>query len=83
MIPLGNYPGKMRFVSAQIQEKPIEGPVPNWLNRILDSKARRGLFGAGAGLILITFIFFTFDNKKHQENANDTPHGSKFPRAKS
>jgi len=68
---------------SQIQEKPIEDPVPNWLNRILDSKTRRGLFGAGAGLILITFIFFTFDNKKHQENANDPLQSSKFPRAKS
>ncbi|MDH4203401.1 MAG: hypothetical protein OEV87_10980 [Phycisphaerae bacterium] len=50
---------------SQIQEKPSENPVPNWLNRVLDIKTRLALFVAGAGLILITFIFFTSNNQKH------------------
>jgi len=52
---------------SQIQKKPTENPVPNWLNRVRDSKTRRGLFGAGAGLILITFIFFFSNNKTTEE----------------
>lgn len=55
---------------SQIQEKATENPVPNWLNRILDSKTRRGLFGAGAGLILITFIFFSSNSKNHRGDTN-------------
>jgi len=55
---------------SQIQEKPASDPVPNWLNRVLDRKTRRGLFGAGAGLILITFIFFTSNNKNDREDVN-------------
>ena len=43
---------------TQIQEKPADDPVPNWLKRILQPRMRQGLFSAGAGLILITFIFF-------------------------
>ncbi len=53
---------------SQIQEKPTENPVPKWLIRVIDRKTRRGLFGAGAGLILITFIFFTLDKENHREN---------------
>ena len=55
---------------SQIQEKKTEDPIPNWLRRILDIKTRRGLFGAGAGLILITFIFF-LSNGKNSRNSND------------
>jgi hypothetical protein len=61
-------------ILSQIQEKPTENPVPNWLIRVMDSKTRRGLFGAGAGLILITFIFFTFNTENHQEYVNKYPH---------
>ena len=48
---------------SQIQAKKTEDPIPSWLRRTLDIKARRGLFGAGAGLILITFIFFMSSNQ--------------------
>ena len=55
---------------SQIQEKAAENPLPNWMDHILDRKTRRGLFGAGAGLILITFIFFTLDTTNHRKNTN-------------
>lgn len=32
--------------------------LPAWLSRCVQPKIRRGLFGAGAGLVMITFIFF-------------------------
>jgi hypothetical protein len=55
---------------SQIQEIPTENPLPNWLNRILDTKTRRGLFGAGAGLILITFIFFLSGSEANRSDSN-------------
>jgi hypothetical protein len=33
-------------------------PTPEWLERSLQPKFRQSLFVAGAGLVLITFIFF-------------------------
>jgi len=43
----------------QIKKTPpaAEQP-PRWLGRVLEPKYRRGLFLSGAGLVLITFIFF-------------------------
>ncbi len=43
---------------AQIESKPQQDPIPAWLERILNPSNRRALFFAGAGLVLITFIFF-------------------------
>ena len=42
----------------QIENTPPAEPVPAWFARILEPKIRRGLFLSGAGLILITCIFF-------------------------
>ena len=33
-------------------------PLPAWLSRCIQPNIRRGLFGTGAGLVMITFIFF-------------------------
>ncbi len=46
---------------------PVE-PIPAWFARILEPNIRRGLFLSGAGLILITCIFFgTAKGKQHHE----------------
>lgn len=42
----------------RIEHTPELEPTPAWLKRVIEPKTRRGLFGAGAGLILVTFIFF-------------------------
>ena len=42
----------------QIENTPPAKPIPAWFGRILEPKIRRGLFLSGAGLILITCIFF-------------------------
>ena len=42
----------------QIENTPPIEPIPTWFTRILEPKIRRGLFLSGAGLILITCIFF-------------------------
>ena len=52
---------------SKIQEKPADDPVPNWLKRTIEPRTRYGLFGAGAGLILITFIFFGSNKKKARQ----------------
>ncbi|MHC5083077.1 MAG: hypothetical protein ACYTET_03960 [Planctomycetota bacterium] len=46
-----------RILSRMQNVTPVD-PVPHWLGRILQPKIRRGLFLSGAGLVLITFIFF-------------------------
>jgi len=49
----------------RIKNTPAENkPFPVWLARILERKNRQGLFLAGAGLILITFIFFGSTKEK-------------------
>lgn len=45
-------------LQQQMTSPPKTDPVPRWLTRIIEPKIRRGLFASGAGLILITFIFF-------------------------
>ncbi|MHC4555547.1 MAG: hypothetical protein ACYSUS_09765, partial [Planctomycetota bacterium] len=42
----------------QIDNTPHAEPIPAWFARILEPKIRRGLFLSGAGLVLITCIFF-------------------------
>jgi len=42
----------------QIENTPPVEPIPTWFARILEPKIRRGLFLSGAGLVLITCIFF-------------------------
>jgi hypothetical protein len=42
----------------QIEHTPPVEPMPTWFARILEPKIRRGLFLSGAGLVLITCIFF-------------------------
>jgi hypothetical protein len=42
----------------QIENTPPAKPIPTWFARILEPKIRRGLFLSGAGLVLITCIFF-------------------------
>ena len=42
----------------QIENTPPAEPMPAWFARILEPKIRRGLFLSGAGLVLITCIFF-------------------------
>ena len=42
----------------QIENTAAAEPIPSWFTRILEQKTRRGLFLSGAGLVLITFIFF-------------------------
>jgi hypothetical protein len=42
----------------RIESTPDTEPIPTWLDRVIDPSNRRGLFGAGAGLIMVTFIFF-------------------------
>jgi hypothetical protein len=43
---------------AQIENKTPKDPIPDWLKRILKPNHRRALFAAGAGLVLINFVFF-------------------------
>jgi len=42
--------------------------VPTWVERISESNIRYSLFFAGAGLVLITFIFFGAPAKKPPED---------------
>ena len=42
----------------QIENTPPGKPIPTWFARILEPTIRRGLFLSGAGLVLITCIFF-------------------------
>ncbi|MEN8127590.1 MAG: hypothetical protein ABFR90_07260 [Planctomycetota bacterium] len=56
---------------SQIQENPTDDPLPYWLKRILEPRMRQGLFGAGAGLVLITFIYF--GSNKEDDPKDDTP----------
>ena len=48
----------------QIENTPPIEPMPAWFARILEPKIRRGLFLSGAGLILITCIFFVTTKKQ-------------------
>lgn len=42
----------------QIENTATAEPIPAWFARIFEPKIRRGLFLSGAGLVLITCIFF-------------------------
>ena len=42
----------------RIQQAPTVEPIPTWLTRVIEPKNQRGLFLSGAGLIIITFIYF-------------------------
>ena len=42
----------------QIEDTPPAEPIPAWFARVLEPNICRGLFLSGAGLVLITFIFF-------------------------
>jgi len=42
----------------QIENTSPAEPIPAWFGRILEPKIRRGLFLSGAGLVLVTCIFF-------------------------
>ncbi|MHC5060428.1 MAG: hypothetical protein ACYTFK_05020 [Planctomycetota bacterium] len=42
--------------------------IPKWVKRISEPKVRRSLFLAGAGLVLVTFIFFGAPAEKPHEN---------------
>ena len=43
--------------------------VPKWVERISEPNIRYSLFFAGAGLVLVTFIFFGAPAKNKSENA--------------
>lgn len=51
----------------QIQNTPETEAVPAWLARVIQPRNRKGLFCAGAGLILITFIFFGLNKEYRPE----------------
>lgn len=53
----------------QIENTPPVEPTPAWFVRILEPKIRRGLFLSGAGLVLITCIFFGTSKGKFIESA--------------
>ncbi len=48
----------------QIKDDSPADPIPAWFKRLASPKIRRGLFLAGAGLVLITFIFFGITEDK-------------------
>ena len=42
----------------RIEQTPAVEPIPTWLARVIEPRNQRGLFLSGAGLIIITFIYF-------------------------
>lgn len=62
-------------ILSQMQNITVVDPIPHWLSRILQPRIRRGLFGAGAGLVLITFIFFGTTKGKLIEQQCHRRHG--------
>lgn len=62
-------------ILTDLQEKPEEPQLPRWFQRCKDPNIRTALFAAGAGLVLITFLFFGSPNKI----SKTSPKTSKFP----
>ena len=48
----------------RIEKTPELEPTPAWLERVIEPGTRRGLFGAGAGLTIVTFIFFGLNKEQ-------------------
>ena len=71
-ITLGQEPSAKDTAFPKVSEKQLataklpgdsqstqeQSNIPKWIKRCTDPKLRQGLFFAGAGLILITFLFF-------------------------
>jgi len=51
----------------QIERTPETETLPPWLSRVIEPRTRKGLFCAGAGLILVTFIFFGLNKENIPE----------------
>lgn len=51
-------------ILQETQRPETQNAIPQWLRRSSEPKFRQSLFFAGAGLILITFIFFGTKIKK-------------------
>lgn len=47
-----------RVILDEMQEKPAQTIIPKWMQRCSEEKFRKALFFSGAGLILVSFIFF-------------------------
>jgi hypothetical protein len=50
-------------ILADLQEKPEEPHLPQWFQRCQQPNTRTALFAAGAGLVLITFLFYGSPSK--------------------
>ena len=51
----------------RIEQTPEAEAIPVWLARVIKPRNRQGLFCAGAGLVLITFIFFGLNKESRPE----------------
>ncbi len=55
-------------------EKELNGPaVPKWLERCSEPRRKMGLFIAGAGLVLISLVFFTRSSKAERSTVGPKP----------
>lgn len=63
-----------KAVLEEIQEEETtEYPLPKWFKRCRQSNIRRALFAAGAGLVIITFLFFGTPKQIPKRTENHQP----------
>ena len=58
-------------VLADLRSSRPAREIPKWVKRTSEPKVRRSLFFAGAGLVLVTFIFFGAPAKKVAEDQKE------------
>lgn len=65
-----------RVVLEEMRQPEEEVTIPQWMERCSQEKFRKALFASGAGLILISFIFF--GSPKPQKATEPTPKKNYF-----
>lgn len=55
-----------RALLTQIEPESAQTAVPQWLERCSEPRRKIALFIAGAGLVLISLVFFTSDSSQRQ-----------------
>ena len=53
-------------VLEEVDDSPPQTQLPRWFERCREPNTRTALFAAGAGLVLITFLFFGTPRRKNQ-----------------
>ncbi len=52
--------------------KPADSAIPQWASRITEPRIRKGLFFAGAALVLVSFVCFGTPNQRSIRDQKDT-----------